>query len=518
MRTILICCVLMGAAQGKNEVAPECRDDLEVRLVEVSRQLDPQQLRLKCDIHIPPDSQILGLSHRGVVTQFESEEGRTIPIADAVRNSTHKFVYRPRTAEDAGKPTTSRMTLEFGARLLRPESRKVNRIRGHFYALTANSARYVDIPFRPSEEWVRLTPDWEIQVEYATSMREHFGWDTEARRQSTKSKQIPVAFWALNQDDIPFDTRCLFRLPFREYRGPRGGTMWPRRMKWEYVRTVRYLIADDPKYHEIPFEFKNISLGAMSGEEAKLARQIRIRYIPASATRRPGRDSRLYCEVHISDPSRIIAVSRYGVLTQVNGSEHTYSYPSENRYEALSFRSSRKTIRTTRWGEPTQLRVLEELYPLRIGLALDPNETKVDDAKGYLYALVAESIEFVDVPFKPGTRTEIAPGQVFEVVEASATDDRFKCRVEKIPKGDFTRLHSEYPLPSRLAVDMELLDKDGQPCRRSPSPPRLRPGFSGIGLSGLIRDAGSPATIRYVVAVNPKHLKVPFELNGIIVD
>lgn len=71
-----------------------------------------------------------------------------------------------------------------------------------------------------------------------------------------------------------------------------------------------------------------------------------------------------------------------------------------------------------------------------------------------------------------------------------------------------------HELPSRLALHQLFLSKDDKPAsdglRSVQLPPRI-----GGNRSGGCSDTGRIEKIRFVIAVNPSHHKIPFELADI---
>ena len=66
------------------------------------------------------------------------------------------------------------MQIELDARLSRQPENEIGRVKGHFYALVAESLEYVEVPFEQSDDWVRLTPDMEIRVGRASCQKSQY--------------------------------------------------------------------------------------------------------------------------------------------------------------------------------------------------------------------------------------------------------------------------------------------------------------------------------------------------------
>ena len=74
-----------------------------------------------------------------------------------------------------------------------------------------------------------------------------------------------------------------------------------------------------------------------------------------------------------------------------------------------------------------------------------------------------------------------------------------------------------YFLPEKMVTDKQLITENGKQLDRSPGfsflPPRV--GGRRSGSSSLRGSIGPIKKIRFVIAVNPKHCKMPFELKNI---
>ena len=102
------------------------------------------------------------------------------------------------------------------------------------------------------------------------------------------------------------------------------------------------------------------------------------------------------------------------------------------------------------------------------------------------------------------------------MLEAQSTESRYSYRIETRGEQAFRGwLHPGIDLPNRLPLGQELLDKDGKSVH-SPSGghPKLTASLGGKG-SGGTTSVGGVEKIRFVIAVNASHHKIPFELDDI---
>ena len=69
-------------------------------------------------------------------------------------------------------------------------------------------------------------------------------------------------------------------------------------------------------------------------------------------------------------------------------------------------------------------------------------------------------------------------------------------------------------LPRRIVVDRQFIGQDGKPIQHIIGTRRIPASVGGRG-GGSGRDMGRVEKIRFVIAVNPAHYKIPFELEDI---
>ena len=130
--------------------------------------------------------------------------------------------------------------------------------------------------------------------------------------------------------------------------------------------------------------------------------------------------------------------------------------------------------------------------------------------KGYFYALVAESLEYVELSFEPNDNwVSITPDVEIRVSQAWNEASMYRFKIEKRPEAanDLFDVQIGDYLPNRLVVDQQIIIKTNAV------------GASDRGASGRIGGTGSGTgraeKIRFTIAVNPTHQKIPFELEQI---
>jgi hypothetical protein len=261
-------------------------------------------------------------------------------------------------------------------------------------------------------------------------------------------------------------------------------------------------------------------------------------------TRRTSETVTLSCQVEIRDPNLVLGVGREGVITEMtDGAGRQVTVPApvaqfHQMYGELHYVSRMRAPKMSRWqtimgyirrhvpiglaarrapqtvGPP---QFVTELQPSRIMMRLDKDllgqpRRELRSVQGYFHALVAESLENIDVPFEPNdTWVRLTPDVEVQVKEAACTPGSYQFWIETRPQGGrgMRPLSVGEPLPGRIVVARQLLGPDGKPDSH-PSPPFL-PAPVGGRASGSGRNFQIKA-IRFVVAVNPTEHKIPFEL------
>jgi hypothetical protein len=249
----------------------------------------------------------------------------------------------------------------------------------------------------------------------------------------------------------------------------------------------------------------------------------------------------LFCEIAIADPSRLLGVCRRPIIEEIVYGQANRVVPGSSRpvasdmkYDLLRYR--REHVRTSpNWrnafrsavGLPRIVRShpkwIKELEPGTMQIDLDAARCKQPDReigriKGYFYALVAESLEYVDVPFQPTAEwVRLTPDMEIRVSRASCQQSQYRLGVTERPESaDSEPMFSvQTHLSDRLVVARYLLGPDDKPITH---PLGIR------GLPGPLNDRGEAAgghgldqikKIRYVIAVNLTHRRIPFVLQNI---
>ena len=272
----------------------------------------------------------------------------------------------------------------------------------------------------------------------------------------------------------------------------------------------------------------------------------------------------LSCKIEIKDPNLVLGISRKGVLAEMTDSkrqniEINQEQPPSRRpptpamrnmpsprsmemaYEGLSYHPQMtRPPKISRWRallykylrypqKPFKPELVNELQPTRVRFELDigllePSGGEIKSLKGYYYALMAESIEYVDVPFEPNDQwVRLTDETEIQVREANCTISGSRIRYnfnieENRERGErFFRLSFEDDLPEKMVVGRQFIKEDGKQINQPMGMGSLsaRVGGSGRGSHSGSGGVSPVKKIRFVIAVNPKHYKIPFELKNI---
>jgi len=254
----------------------------------------------------------------------------------------------------------------------------------------------------------------------------------------------------------------------------------------------------------------------------------------------------LICEVDVLKPDLVLGISREGMITQLENDkgelvdvvDKALSGPAvmHYSYQSLSYRPQfiprkkpprwKTAIRSVLRLPPLKREVFPQtvfrLHPNRVRIPCDlrllrPNSERINRVKGYFYVLMPESLEHIDVPFKPGKKwVRLTADLEIKVVEAQSTGSGYSYRIEKRRREGVNKdwFYAGCDLPDRLPAGRQFLGRGGNPINPLSEPARLPASVGGRGRESCGK-TGPVKKIRFVIAVNPSHRKIPFELEDI---
>jgi len=340
------------------------------------------------------------------------------------------------------------------------------------------------------------------------------------------------------------------------------------RLRWSFIYVVIIIFTDlSMASTDANIDKKVTDLFEINWESMRYDKSVSLYNPKLSSNQQASRADEnlsLSCKIEIKDPNLVLGISRKGVLTGMTDSkkqniEINQEQPPSRRpptpamrnmpsprsmemaYEGLRYHPQMtQPPKISRWRaflykylrypqKPFRPELVNELQPPRIQFELDIGLLKssggeIRSLKGYYYALMAESIEYVDVPFEPNDQwvrlTDDAEIQVREAdytISGSRIRYNYDIEENRIGGERMFMLSVEDYLPEKMVVERQLIGQDGKQINRSPGMGSLPAHVGGSGSGSHSGSGGiSPVKkIRFVIAVNPKHYKIPFELKNI---
>ena len=255
-----------------------------------------ETLSLSCEITILDPNRVLGVCREPIIEEIAYGRAKTVatgPLSPGSGDMKYDFLrYRRRHVRAGAKWENalrsalglprkvssrpkwfkelqpSRMQIELDARLSRQANNEIGRVKGHFYALVAESLECVEVPFEPSDDWVRLTPDMEVRVGRASCQESEYTLSVTERPNAAGSTpalylrsylpdRLVVARYLVGPDDKPIRHPLAIRSlpdslndPGEAARGSGVGR----------IKKIRFVIAVNLTHHKIPFVLENIPL------------------------------------------------------------------------------------------------------------------------------------------------------------------------------------------------------------------------------------------------------------------
>ena len=174
-------------------------------------------------------------------------------------------------------------------------------------------------------------------------------------------------------------------------------------------------------------------------------------------------------------------------------------------------------------------------YHFSVSMPMDPNVAypqRVSRMEWSMYALVAETYEVVDVPFKVTQDwIQVVPGLEILVEQATAEGNKYQYNVRarfNVKQVDWLLGGSVFmregdELADRLMLEIQILNAQGKPVRSGSGAFGSSSSGSGSGNQmtytmtgqGTCENCGAAATFRYRLAVNPYEQEVRFVLENI---
>ncbi|UCE48780.1 MAG: hypothetical protein JSW47_01265 [Phycisphaerales bacterium] len=256
-----------------------------------------ERLRLSCEVEILDPNFVLGINRAPVIEEAMDGKGANIEIDRRPPGSVEMRYQAPRYRRRFVLPKkpakwktiirsvlrlppkrrsgprwvkeleACRMQIDLAVGAGEQSSEKIRRVKGHFHVLVAESFEYVDVPFKKSDKWVRLTPDVEVQVRDAFCDGTSYRLSTKARPEARGFRE-PLFAGSYLPDRLLVGRRLVGRdgKVVREHARmyllayTPSGTSSGNDSEMVRIRKIRYVIAVNPAHYEIPFVLENIPL------------------------------------------------------------------------------------------------------------------------------------------------------------------------------------------------------------------------------------------------------------------
>jgi len=239
------------------------------------------------------------------------------------------------------------------------------------------------------------------------------------------------------------------------------------------------------------------------------------------------RDSRgteslsLSCEILMADPRLLLGVIPDPVIEKIEDSrgnevEFSQKPPASRRWYVQDVFFIR-WLREINLNHPERTRMPAEHNPPNMELGAGLRERlggKIGLLKGYYEALMAESIEYIDLPFRPDDKwVRLTEDVEIRVAQARNVPEAYHYDIEQRPAiaPAANRMSTADPLPGRLVVGRQIIGRNYSMISAGSGG---GPGSIGGKGDGIGRAEG----IRYVIAINPAPVRIPFELRQIPVS
>ncbi|HUT45401.1 MAG TPA: hypothetical protein VMX36_03915 [Sedimentisphaerales bacterium] len=405
--------------------------------------LRAESLSISCQIEMPDSELVLTTCPDAVIEQITDSRGSNIEIDPLSSRSISMYIHNPqRGLMPAGRPSGpehSTLKVELDAGLREQISGEIG-LKGHFYALIAESLEYIELPFEPNDNWVSVTPDVEIRVREARNEASMYRFEIEQRPEI-----VPALIGLRIGDSLPSQLVVGRQIIVQTSAmgsggGSSGGTIGGQGSGTGRAEKIRYTIAVNPAHQKIPFELEQIDLSVLAEpvpsrahssnqteinpfkrmpEQAepqfdkKVADCFEVKwssiaynktlYNPAVSTnskdQRVSEDLTLRCVAEIIDPKLVVGTSDIPVIEQItdgNGRDTDISraqsrsnrmYYSTLRYGMKFSPPSmliqwegkvRKTLGLPLLARHRQPKRGLELQPVRLSIQLDPGLLRQD--------------------------------------------------------------------------------------------------------------------------------------------
>ena len=235
----------------------------------------PESLSISCEIEMSDPRLLLGIAPEPIIDKITDSQGNDVKINQQQPQSKRKYMQGvffikwlrginlslSKKEMIPNKHYPPRVKLQDGLR--ERVGGKIGLLRGRYEALMAESIEYIDLPFRPDDEWIRLTDDVEIKVAKARNVPNVYHYEIEQRPESVLTADRVYVSEPLPRKLVVGRQTILHNSSGISAEGKGGPSIISGRGNGiGRADGIRYVIAVNPAHIRIPFELRNIPVSA----------------------------------------------------------------------------------------------------------------------------------------------------------------------------------------------------------------------------------------------------------------
>lgn len=220
-------------------------------------------LSLQCNITVPDPCLVVAWCPDPVIEEVTDSRGRVLDVK-LEQKSSQSYSWSPREFSSFNVDLDPVLSEEVGG--------EIKRLKGYCNILMAESLEHIDLPFAPSDEWIRLTPDVEIRVTEALNVESMYHCRIDVRDTIGKLGEEPfdnVIMGVHVGDPLPDRLLLLPTIVAQNNSGFGGGGMGYGGTQGKgviegsgigWADKIRFNFRINPSNRRVPFEITNIPL------------------------------------------------------------------------------------------------------------------------------------------------------------------------------------------------------------------------------------------------------------------
>ena len=245
-------------------------------------------------------------------------------------------------------------------------------------------------------------------------------------------------------------------------------------------------------------------------------------FLPGYRNTTESEELSISCEIDMSDPRLLLGIAYDPIIEEITDSQgndmqiNQQPQPnSKRKYMQDVFFD--KWLRGINLGRSKKEMIPDKRLPPRLELPgglREQIEGQIGLLRGRYEALMAESIQYINIPFRSDDKwIRLTDDVEIKIVKARNVNNMYYYEILQRPESVLTAemVHVGEPLPSKLVVGRQtIMHNSWRVSAEGRSGPSV--------ISGKGNGIGRAEGIRYVIAVNTDHATIPFELQEIPVS